>query len=610
MRIRARRIFGDPLAENLKPGAPVGVLGIQFDTRRRNRLAARVDSVADDELTLRVQQTFGNCPQYIQARESAPGPEMETIGEERPLRTFDRLDRRARELISAADNFFVATSYADGGQGASHNTDVSHRGGKPGFVRIEDDRTLVFPDYPGNNLFNTIGNLVVNPRAGLLFIDFSNGDLLLLTCKAEVVWDSEEGEAFIGAERLVRFSIDEGRLIEGGLPIRWRFIDNSPSLEMTGSWEEVDEILSARRVRNDAREFRVARIERESRVISSFYLVPDDGKPLASHKAGQFLPVDIRLPGQAEVLHRTYTISNAPNDEYYRLSIKREPAPSSEYPPGLSSNYFHDCIGVGSIIRAHAPRGEFTLVEHSVRPVVLLSGGVGVTPMISMLDQLHRESGSCGFDRQVFFVHGTVNGAVHAFRDCVRQLAADWPCLHVHYVYSDPGESDVAGRDYDSKGHVDIDLLRQLLPLDDYDYYVCGPLPFMQSMFDGLKGLNIADERIHYEFFGPGAVRHGAAGRDVRVLAKDADPVPVTFSQSGVETVWEPSRGSLLDLAESEGLSPLFSCRSGVCSTCEATVLSGDVEYPVPPVAEPGRGTALICCSYPSSRSGRLVLDL
>lgn len=611
--VNAHRLHADPSNGNLSPGAPVGVLGIQYDTRRRNRITAKVEDVTEDVLKLRVDQTFGNCPQYIQARDAELTPDIAEIGDERPSVSFVKLNERTKAIISAADNFYIATCFMEDADNATQGADVSHRGGKPGFVRVEDDRTLIFPDFSGNNHYNTIGNITMSPRAGLLFIDFENGDVLHLTCTAEVVWDSEEKRAFVGAERLVRFTIDEGLLVQNAVPIRWDFIDYSPVLDRTGSWADVEAVLEARRSENRYRDYRVVRVERESSVISSFYLQPEDDEPLTCHKAGQFLPIEIFPNGKTDTVRRTYTISNAPNNKHYRLSIKREPAPQDGIPPGLASNYFHDTVQAGSVIRAYPPRGTFLLEENSVRPVVLMSGGVGITPMISMLEQLTAESDGCGCTRPIWFLHGAISGREHAFGRYVRRLAETWPCLTTHFAYSAPADTDVMGDDYDSRGYISIDLLKSILPLDDYDYYFCGPPPFMKAIYAGLKELNVSDDRIHYEFFGPGTTLLEEEPGHSQGLPSDRrsmSPVPVNFARSGVVATWDPTRGTLLDLAEAEGLNPLYSCRSGICATCQTVVTKGKVDYVDPPIAEAAEGTALICCSYPAEHSDELVLDL
>ena len=614
LHIAAPRINGDPLHTNIMPGSPVGVLGIQYETRRRNRLTAKVEAVERQALILKVDQTFGNCPQYIQAREPALLPGVDTVGEPRSKTSFPVLNDRAMQIIRRADNFYIATHYSDGGDDVTHGADVSHRGGRPGFVRVDNERTLTFPDFAGNRHFNTIGNLIMNPRAGLLFIDFESGDLVYLTCSAEIIWDSEEKRAFHGAERLVRFTLDEGQLIESALPVRWQFLDYSPNLEQLGAWEEVAETLAARKAANVQRNYTVTRVERESDVITSFYLEPDGDGPIPSHCAGQFLPIEIQPPGFESALKRTYTISNAPNGAYYRLSIKREPPAASGLPAGISSNYFHDQVKVGSTISALSPRGRFILEACSVRPIVLLSAGVGVTPMISMLEQLAAEAATCGCSRRVWFIHGARNGKQHGFRDHVRSIARNWSNLTTHFSYSEPETNDREGIDYDSSGRLDIELLSRLLPFDDYDFYLCGPRAFMESIYNGLKQRNVADSRIHYEFFGPGArLLRETPGASIGLIGDldNREPVSVRFARSDKQSIWTPSRGTLLDLAEAEGLRPAYSCRSGSCSTCSTRLIAGDVAYVDPPLAEAESGHALICCAYPRNANGAaVVLDL
>lgn len=619
LEIQARPIFGDPLNENLASGVHLGMLGIEYHSRRRNRLSGRVSNFDSNQIVVQIDQAFGNCPQYLQSREYKLLPGIDHIGEEKTVVEFDKLGPRAIEIISNADNFYIATQYSENPGDPTQGADVSHRGGKPGFVKIEDDKTIKFPDYNGNNHFNTFGNIEMNPRAGLLFVDFDNGDLLYLTCKAEIIWHSEEARHFVGAERMVKLTLDEGRLIENAMPVRWKFIEYSPSLLNTGSWDEVEEKKTAIAKGNQFKDYTVTRVESESESIKSFYLQPADGDRIYCHRAGQFLPIDISLPGFESTLQRTYTISNAPNGEYFRLSIKREPASKPSLRAGLSSNFFHDHVRVGSKIRALPPRGKFLLEESSSRPVVLISGGVGITPMIGMLQQLQSESAGCGCQRDIWFIHGAKNSAVHAFNEYLRKIGQEWPCLNVHTVYSKPLASDVQGQNFDSTGHVDKDLLKSLLPLDDYDFYYCGPPPFMEALHRALKSLNVADERINYEFFGPAAAPKTTATVTLKSVAgkvNNRGAVKVEFTRSGITTSWDPSKGTLLDLAESEGLQPMYSCRSGICQTCSTKVISGEVSYRESPMIEPENNEALICCSYPSDGKSKgedapeLVLDL
>ncbi len=595
LQLAARPHPADPLSANIVPGAPVGLLGLDFATRRRNRMNGRVTGVRDGGFAIGVDQSFGNCPQYIQARTVEPvDPQAVETAPDRVLRG-GRLGAAQQALIDAADTFFIATHYTEDDTAPTQGADVSHRGGRPGFVRIEDDRTLSWPDFRGNNHFNTLGNILANPKAGLLFIDFENRDLLFLTGTAEIVWDGAEVDAFEGAERIVRFRLDRLVHLPAALPIRWRFEDNSPILERTGSWQAAEATVAAAAARNAERVFIVEQAIDESETVRSFYLKPADGGPLTPYEAGQFLPLSVDLPGRDEPVLRTYTLSDAPGGGAYRISVKREAA-------GLVSDHLHRTVAAGSRLRAAAPRGAFTLAPGD-RPVVLLSAGVGVTPMVAMLNRIVAE----GATRPVWFVHGARNGRDHAFGDHVRGLAARFDTVTAHVRYSRPDAGDRLGIDHDSVGHVDIDLLRGLLPFGDYDFYLCGPAPFMQSMYRGLRDLNVAEDRIHYEFFGPATVLKGPDDVGRPDTTADAEPVSVRFDRADKAADWTPAKGSLLDMAEAEGLAPAYSCRSGICGTCAVGVVSGGVDYTEQPLATPEPGQALICCATP--REG-LVLDL
>jgi predicted pyridoxine 5'-phosphate oxidase superfamily flavin-nucleotide-binding protein len=241
LEIAARPLAGDPLAANLVRGAPVGLLGIELATRRRNRMNGTVISADAGGFTVYVRQSFGNCPQYIQARThefvAAPGRAQHP----RPLHAESTLLSPAADaLVRGADTFFIASASPGArGGGAAEGVDVSHRGGKPGFVRIDaaaGRSVLTAPDFSGNNLFNTLGNLAANPRAGLLFVDFASGDVLSLTGRAEIVWEGPEVDAFAGAQRLVRVHVEEGVRIEGAVPLNWSAPVQAPQLAATGNW--------------------------------------------------------------------------------------------------------------------------------------------------------------------------------------------------------------------------------------------------------------------------------------------------------------------------------------------------------------------------------------
>lgn len=223
----------DPLAANLMPGSPVALLGIELATRRRNRLNGTVSTQDADSWTVAVNQSYGNCPQYIQSRELffTPRPPSPHAVESTRLSTADR------SLIARADTFFIASSNPRQEDGESYGADVSHRGGRPGFVCIDTDSTLTVPDFMGNFFFNTIGNLQVNPRAGLLFPDFATGDVLMLATRANVIWEGEEVRSFTGAQRLLRFEVEATVRFDGALPFRSdRDVSYARELAHTGTW--------------------------------------------------------------------------------------------------------------------------------------------------------------------------------------------------------------------------------------------------------------------------------------------------------------------------------------------------------------------------------------
>ncbi|MBO9648700.1 MAG: pyridoxamine 5'-phosphate oxidase family protein [Variovorax sp.] len=237
LRIDTLAAAGDPLSAALVADAPIGLLGIEPHTRRRNRMNGIVSEIDTRGFTVEVRQSFGNCPRYIQAREPLFVDEGHPAGE---ARRTDRLDAEARRIIEKADTFFIATAHPSTGDGdASHGIDVSHRGGRPGFVRVSGDGTLTAPDFNGNTFFNTLGNIAVNPRAGLLFIDFESGDLLHVAVRAEVVSEGDELTAFEGAERLLRMKVVSALHRRSALPLRWGQAELSPHLAGTGTWAEV-----------------------------------------------------------------------------------------------------------------------------------------------------------------------------------------------------------------------------------------------------------------------------------------------------------------------------------------------------------------------------------
>lgn len=587
--IPARPDASDPAAAGFTAGAPLGLLGIELHTRRRNRMNG-VLAVTDDGFRVQVDQSFGNCPRYIQLREAhfarEPGSAYAGVTEQ-----LGELDESARATVAGADAFYVAT-YADQ---ARRQVDVSHRGGKAGFIRIDDDGLLTIPDFNGNLFFATLGNILLNGQAGLLFIDYASGDLLQMSGDAAVILDAPEIAAFQGAERLWTFKPRRVVRRRGTLALRWREPADSvsPASLMTGDWQAAGERLRAQALSTQWRPFIVTKVVDESAQIRSFHLMPDDGAGLLPHLAGQYLPIRIQLPDSDRPLIRHYTLSVAPADGFYRISVKRA---------GIVSRYLHDHLQPGDRLEARAPAGDFTLDTSEPRPAVLLAAGVGITPMLAMLRHVVYEGQRRRRQRPIWLFQSARSVADRPFaRELDALLAASDGAIKLVRVISQPGAAE-QGADYDIAGRIDIALLSRVLPFNDYDFYLCGPPQFTQSLYDGLRGLNIADNRIHAEAFGPeGLQRSNDVVQAGKALPPVADAsVPVKFMQSLKEARWTPQSGSLLDLAEARGLSPAYSCRAGHCGTCKTKLLQGAVTYTTQPGVALAEDEVLICCAMPA----------
>ncbi|MCU0117195.1 pyridoxamine 5'-phosphate oxidase family protein [Pseudomonas sp. B2M1-30] len=583
----------------LQAGAAIGLLGIELHTRRRNRLNGHIGSLGEAGFELTVDQSFGNCPQYIQLRQFQRVPLTDPAT--RPAEHLDGLDAAAVALIETADTLFVA-SYVDvDGQRA---VDVSHRGGQPGFVRVEGNR-LTIPDFAGNLHFNTLGNFLLNPRAGLLFIDFSTGDLLQLSGRTEVILDGPQIEAFQGAERLWTFEVEHLVRRPAALALRWRFEGMSPTSLLTGTWAQAEARLQAQALGDQWRPLRVTKIEMESRNIRSIYLEPDDGAGLPVFLAGQHLPLRFTLDGEVHI--RTYSLSSAPSDGFFRISVKRE---------GLVSSHLHEQIRVGDVLEARAPKGHFTVAPLERRPLVLLAAGVGITPLLSMLREVVYQGLRTRGIRPTWLIQSSRSLADQPFRRELDQLLEGaGESVRVLRLLSQPESGLVEHEDFDLHGRIDAALLRNLLAVEDYDqvdFVLCGPGAFTQGLYDSLRELDVRDAQIHAETFGPSTLKRRA---DADAIVIEQPPaattsVPVVFERSAKEARWQPEGGSLLELAESRGLRPEFSCRGGSCGTCKTRLVSGAVNYPQPPAEVPEEGQVLICCAVPAQSAQPLVLDL
>jgi len=461
LEIAARPAPGDALEGALKEGADIGLLGIELATRRRNRANGTVASSGESGWRFALGQSFGNCPQYIRSRKYWWSPERSAGTVSRGK----RLTAAQQSWIGSADTFFIATGYRGDGANPAFGMDVSHRGGERGFVEVLDDRTLRFPDYAGNRFYNTLGNILNDPRAGFLFVDFASGSLLQLTGRAGIDWDSEAVADIPGARQLVTLEIDE--IVELGSVLRLR-------------WQEDAE---------PARDLRLVRKDRESADVTSFYFETRDGGPLAPFQAGQHLPIELHLAGGLGKVQRSYSLSGSPGDKHYRISVKREPQ-------GLVSRILHDGLDVGAVIGSGKPAGDFNLPDDDA-PLVLAGAGIGITPLMSMLHGLVET----GDTRPVWFVHGVRDGTHYPFRDEAAKLAAETSNVRLLSVYSRPSRADVEEGGFGTQGRISGAFLSGLVNRPDARYLLCGPDAFLAEVTEDLQRHGVPEDRIVFETF-------------------------------------------------------------------------------------------------------------
>ena len=365
----------------------------------------------------------------------------------------------------------------------------------------------------------------------------------------------------------------------------------------SGAWSGLRAFRVARRVYEDA-----------AQTQCSFYLEPVDGLALPDYLPGQFLTFSLQPGAQAGSVARTvtrcYSLSDSPQPQQYRVTIKRVAAPA--VPPGLlpgvASNYFHDHVHAGDTLQLRAPSGHFYLDTGSLTPVVLVAGGIGITPMVSMLRWcLQRQP-----QRAVHLYYGLRNSAEQAFKAELEEIAASLPHICLHIVYSKPLAQDREGADFQHRGHVDLALLQRTLPRGEQQFYVCGPSAMMESLVPGLAYWGVARKDIHFEAFGPATVRLPTDASVSPVGDAPALTVAVTFRRSGRKLDWQGHQ-SLLDFAESHGIPVESGCRSGGCGSCVASVVSGAVDYATAPDFDLAPGQCLLCVGKPREA---LVLDL
>ena len=357
---------------------------------------------------------------------------------------------------------------------------------------------------------------------------------------------------------------------------------------------------AAQTARPGFRPLRVSRIDRESVDVISLTLEPTDGRRLTTPLPGQFLVLRLRPDPGGPPLLRSYSLSGPPSEERYRVSVKLEPN-------GAGGTFLASHVKAGDVLEVSEPRGSFVLQPGS-GPVVLLSGGIGATPVMAMLHAL----ATTASPREIWWLHAARNRSSHSFASEARQLIEELGHARGHVWYSRPESGDREGRDYDASGHLDAKALEQLGVPRDGDFYLCGPSSFLADLRAGLAAWGVPLDRIHSEIFSGGpSLTPGVIGARARAPHPAEPPGTgslVTFARSGLTVRFRPSQDrSLLELAEACDVPVRWSCRTGVCHNCESGLISGSVGYEPDPLDPPAEGNVLICCSRPQ---GDVVVDL
>jgi ferredoxin-NADP reductase/MOSC domain-containing protein YiiM len=347
------------------------------------------------------------------------------------------------------------------------------------------------------------------------------------------------------------------------------------------------------------RQMRVANINKESENVTSFVLASIDGQPLPRFQAGQFVVLRLLVDPCKPPVLRSYSLSDLPAADHFRISVKSELN-------GIGSSFLCNRAREGDLLDVSAPRGSFTL-RPSQNPVILLSAGVGATPVMSMLHSLAAERSQ----REVWWIYGARNRVDHPFAEESRSLLKQLSRGRGYIVYSRPAAIDRVGADFDAPGHIDTALLERIGVSQGSDFYLCGPTSFLQNMRDGLRNWGVLAENVHTEIFGAiEAITPGMAQVDHTPHLPPGPPgsgPPVSFARSGITAAWDPKFGSLLELAEACDVPARWSCRTGVCHTCMTGLIGGSIIYNPEPLERPAPGNVLVCCAQPNAG---VTLDL
>ena len=545
---KQRSSIHDPLWRNLQNNPDVGLIVIELGSRRRIRINGVAEKISEDKYIIKVNHAYPNCPKYIQRRVlKVTDDKIENT----TIKQGTGLTTEQKQLINSADTFFVASAHQEQG------VDASHRGGHPGFVKIINDRLLQIPDFVGNSLFNTLGNFVSYPHAGAVFIDFDKNQLLQLTGVPEILWDKDDpNEETGGTQRYWQLHIDSW--VESPLPVHvnWEYMDASfhiPELQV----EEDNHLL----------QLKVERIQQESSLVKSFRLRSVNDRSLPEFEAGAHLQVKVILPDGSEAF-RHYSILSSPNEcSHYDIGVLKERNGRG------GSLFMHEQVCEGDVVEFHSPKNEFPMISNA-KHTILIAGGIGITPILSMLYALSES-------KQSYEMHYTARKfSGLAFRNRIEDIAAD----KAHFYASQDVKSEK------------LNLKRLLAePEPAKQVYVCGPVRLINAAREVASASGWQDSQIHFESFG---VKQNP----------DDGSFKVHLAREGKELL-VPKDQSILDVLINAGVSVPHDCKRGECSLCATRVLEGaPVHRDLCLTAEEKKSSMCLCVSR--TNDDYLRLDL
>ena len=542
----------DPLWRNILHNAQVGILAIELSTRRRFRVNGRIQNISKEgqcadceaaSLTnqlfeITVQQAYPNCPKFIQRRNLKIEEHSYLEVLPKPL-MGNELTPELIDVISQSDSFFVSSASLTKEKN-EHNVDASHRGGFPGFIKVLSNSRLLIPDYQGNSMFNTLGNIHVYPKAGIIIVDFDNSRVLQLSGNANILWDQQDDTNHSsGTKRFWELSVEKWQETKIPKGVNWNFQDYSPhnprelkvkELEVKG---EIKSAIDA----NGRMALRVSQVTKKTKRINVYQLQAQEGTVLPAFEAGAHLPIEVTLDNGKNVMRHYSILSSSQENRFYEIAIQNE-----EQGRG-GSKALHQQLRLSRVVNVLPPKNEFSLTPNN-QHVVLIAGGIGITPILSMLRELVDKNAS-------FEIHYTAKSEAElAFKKEVQALAGS----KAHF--------------YTSQGKQVKRLDLQYLIKNSHAHshvYMCGPIRMISQVRELATEHNWPESHVHFESFGAASQPNDKA-------------IEISLKKSNQVIMVDPNQ-TILDALMDKNISVPFDCKRGECGMCATTVLSGEADH-------------------------------